>query len=112
MTQPVDADSEDASDADDLLDEDLVEPDGEDPPEAESRDRFDGRSVKRYLQWSLFAVLLLVVLVATFRFYFAMSTAIDRLVTPRLRPLFQAGFNLAVLLSCGVGLSLLVDRMR
>lgn len=72
----------------------------------------DGRSFETYLHWSLFAVLMIVVLLATFGFYFAASEAINRLVTQRYRPLFKAGFNLAVLLTAGLGLSTLVRRMR
>jgi len=52
------------------------------------------------------------VLVATFRFYFATSSAIDQFVTGRYRSIFQAGFNLAILLVSGLGLSLLVRNMR
>lgn len=69
------------------------------------------RSLVRYLHWALFAILILVVLVATFRFYFAASNAVNELVSDRFRPLFQAGFNLAVILAAGVGLSVLVRRM-
>ena len=81
----------------------------------EERDRESpgrGRSIIDHVQWALFVILLLVVLVATFRFYFAASTAIDRFVTNQYRPTFQAAFNLAVLLVSGAGLSLLVRRMR
>lgn len=69
-------------------------------------------SLVRYVQWSLFAVLVLVVLVATFQLYFSASRAIDRFVTTQYRPLFQATFNLVVLLVAGIGLSQLVRRMR
>jgi hypothetical protein len=67
---------------------------------------------KRVVAWGLFVVVMLVVLVATFRLYFAASTAVDTLVATQYRPLFQAGFNLLVLLVCGVALSWLVTRMR
>lgn len=69
------------------------------------------RSLVEYVQWGLLAVLLLLVLIATFRFYFSASTAVDRFVTRQYRPLFQAAFNLVILLIAGVGLSLLVRRL-
>lgn len=65
----------------------------------------------RYAQWTAFALLVLVALIATIRLYFAVSATVDTFVTRRYRPLFMAGFNLAVLLSCGVGLSALVRRL-
>ena len=65
----------------------------------------------QYAQWAAFALLLLVALVATARLYFAASATIDTFVTRRYRPLFMAGFNLAVLLGCGIGLSVLVRRL-
>lgn len=70
-----------------------------------------GAKMLVYTQWAAFALLLLVALVATVRLYFAASAAIDTFVTYRFRPLFMAGFNLAVLLACGLGLSALVRRL-
>lgn len=71
----------------------------------------EGRSLAVYAQWATFAILVLVALIATLQFYFSASAAIDTFVTPRYRPLFRAGFNLAVLLGCGIGLSVLVRRL-
>jgi len=65
----------------------------------------------RYAQWAAFTLLCLVALIATVRLYFAASATIDTFVTRRYRPLFMAGFNLAVLLSCGIGLSALLRRL-
>jgi len=65
----------------------------------------------RYAHWAAFALLLLVALVATVRLYFAMSATINTFVSRRYQPLFMAGFNLAVLLGCGIGLSVLVRRL-
>jgi hypothetical protein len=61
--------------------------------------------------WAAFAILVLVALVATFQFYFAASAAITEFVTRRYRPLFRAGFNLVIVLACGLGISLLVRRL-
>jgi len=70
-----------------------------------------GQKVVRSLQWAAFAILLLVALIATLRFYFAASNAINEFVTRRYRPLFQAIFNLVILLASALGLSVLVRRI-
>jgi len=68
-------------------------------------------SIITYAQWAAFAILVLVALVATFRFYFATSNAINNFVTRQYRPIFQAVFNLVILLASGLGLSVLVRRI-
>jgi len=70
-----------------------------------------GPSIAVYAQWAVFAILTLVALIATLQFYFSASSAIDTFVTDRYRPLFNAAFNLAVVLVCGLGLSVLVRRL-
>jgi hypothetical protein len=65
-----------------------------------------------YLSWGAFAVLLLLALVATVRFYLSASNAISIWIAPDWVPIFQSAFNLAVVFACGVGLSILVRRMR
>lgn len=89
------------------------------PPEADrpSSDAIDadgtdaGRSAVEHLEWGALTVLALVALVATFRLYFSVSAAVDTFVTRRYRPLFMAGFNLVVLLSCGIGISAVARRL-
>lgn len=71
----------------------------------------DSRRLTRYLEWAGLAVLSLLAVVATLRFYLSASTAIGRLVNPQYEPLFQAGFNLVVLLLAVTGISLLVRRI-
>lgn len=71
----------------------------------------DGRSLTELVQLGLLAILLLVIAIATFQFYFAAGAAVDRFVTRQYRPLFQAGFNLAIVLAAGAGLSVLVRRL-
>jgi hypothetical protein len=70
-----------------------------------------GEDATHYLYWGTFATLLLLALLATVRFYLSASNAIGIWVAPDFVPVFQAVFNLAVVLGCGVGLSLLVRRM-
>lgn len=65
-----------------------------------------------YLSWGAFAVLLLLALVATVRFYLSASNAISIWIAPDWVPIFQSAFNLGVLFACGIGLSILVRRMR
>jgi hypothetical protein len=79
--------------------------------EESDSDDADGRSIREYAMWAAFAILVLVALVATFQFYFAASAAITEFVTRRYRPLFRAGFNLAILLASALGISLLVRRL-
>jgi len=69
------------------------------------------RRMVRYAQWTAFALLAVVAVLATVRLYFAVSATVDTFVTRRYRPLFMAGFNLVVLLSCVGGLSVLVRRL-
>ncbi|MDS0221495.1 hypothetical protein NDI54_09050 [Haloarcula sp. S1AR25-5A] len=71
----------------------------------------NGPAIAVYAQWAVFAILTLVALIATLQFYFSASSAIDTFVTDRYRPLFSAAFNLAVVLVCGLGLSVLVRRL-
>lgn len=79
--------------------------------ESPSDDADEGYAAVEYLQFAAIGVLVLVALVATFRLYFSVSAAVDTFVTRRYRPLFMAGFNLVVLLGCGIGLSALVRRL-
>lgn len=70
------------------------------------------REMTEYLYWGAFATLLLLALLATVRFYLSASRAISIWIASEYVPVFQAAFNLAVVLACAVGLSVLVRRMR
>lgn len=70
-----------------------------------------GHRVIEILQWAAFAILVLFALIATLRFYFAAGSAINNFVTHEYRPLFQAAFNLVILLASAFGLSVLVRRI-
>ncbi|WP_436931141.1 hypothetical protein [Halosimplex halobium] len=71
----------------------------------------DGRDIVGYVQWAAFAILCLLALVATFRFYFAASEAIRVWFSPDFVPVFQAVFNLVVLAASAIGISVLVRRI-
>lgn len=97
----IDADNEDeAADAEPGAAN--AEPEGGD---AEPDAADDSRDLVTYARYALLAGLTLLALVATFRFYFAVSSAIDLWVAREFRPLFQAAFNLVVLLLAAIGIS-------
>ena len=72
----------------------------------------DPRTVRRYLMWTAVALLAILAIVATFRIYTSVSTAIARFVTYEYRALFQAAFNLAVLLLAVAGIISLLRRLH
>jgi hypothetical protein len=76
-------------------------------PADEQREHSDGDTIDlvRYARYALLAGLTLVALVATFRFYFAVSNTIDTWVAREYRSLFQAAFNLVVLLVAAIAIS-------
>jgi len=71
----------------------------------------EGRDIVEYTQWAAFGILVFVAFVAAVRLYFAASASVETFVTRRYQPLFMMGFNLAVLLLSGVGLSVLLRRL-
>jgi len=84
----------------------------ESPPDKQSSTDSDiAQKMVTYAQWAMFALLVIVAVMATVRLYFAASAAIETFITRRYRPLFMAGFNVAVLLGCGLGLSALLRRL-
>lgn len=69
-------------------------------------------TVERYARYLLIAGFALLALIALLRFYFAASTTIDIWIADDYRSLFQAVFNLAVLLVAGAGIGWQVRKMR
>lgn len=65
----------------------------------------------RYLEWAGLALLFLLATLAMFRFYNSAGRAIEVFVADRYESLFQAAFNLVVLLVAVTGISVLVRRM-
>lgn len=72
----------------------------------------DGRDLRRTLDYALLAGLSLLALIATLQLYFNVSSAIDQWITYEYRSLFQAAFNLTVLLLVSAGMVWQVRRMR
>jgi len=72
----------------------------------------DQRDLWRTLNYALLAGLALLALIATLRLYFNVSSAINQWITYEYRSLFQAAFNLAVLLLVSGGMVWQVGRLR
>lgn len=77
----------------------------------DSGGRLSGNNLVTYVEYAAFAVLSLLALVATFRFYFAASRAIAVWFSSDFVPVFQAAFNLLVVVLAGLGISVLVRRL-
>lgn len=71
-----------------------------------------GRDLRRTLNYVLLAGLSLVALIATLQLYFNVSSAINQWISHEYRSLFQAAFNLVVLLLVGSGMVWQVRRLR
>ncbi|TMT87499.1 hypothetical protein E2L06_13275 [Haloterrigena sp. H1] len=75
---------------------------------------FDPRSneIHRYLAWGALAVCSLVAVLALFQFYGSVTSTIELWVDPKFQPPIRAAFNLAVLLTSLIGISLLVRELK
>jgi len=60
--------------------------------------------IERKLRYFVVAGLALLALIALLRFYFAASATVDSLIAPEYQSLFQALFNLTILLLAGAGI--------
>lgn len=72
----------------------------------------DPETARRYLMWAAVALLALLAVVATLRVYTGTSNAIAQFVAPDFRPLFQAAFNLVVLLLSVAGITVLLRDLK
>jgi hypothetical protein len=88
------------------LPDDTESTDGGDDAETD-----DGPRVRRYANYAVLLVLGLLAFVALIRLYFSVSNAITTWITSEYRSLFQAAFNLVVLLAAGVGISYQLRRL-
>ncbi len=88
--------------------------DGDEHRETEdaTRRESDGRDLRRTLNYVLLAGLSLLALIATLQLYFNVSSAINQWITDEYRSLFQAAFNLVVLLLVGSAMVWQVRRLR
>lgn len=89
-----------------------------DPGSPPSVDEYTGKSrllsgdIERTLRYAVVAGLALLALIATLRFYFAAGATIDTWVAREYRSLFQALFNLTILLVSGAGILWQVQKLR
>lgn len=72
----------------------------------------EGRDLRRTLNYVLLAGLSLLALIATLQLYFNVSSAINQWISREYRSLFQAAFNLTVLLLVGSAMVWQVRRLR
>ncbi|WP_049980760.1 hypothetical protein [Halolamina rubra] len=72
----------------------------------------EGRDLRRTLNYVLLAGLSLLALIATLQLYLNVSSAINQWISHEYRSLFQAAFNLVVLLLVGTGMVWQVRRLR
>lgn len=77
-----------------------------------STSSFDVETIRSYLVRGAVLLLGLLAALATFRFYSSASRAIDVWLSPRYQPLFQAGFNLVVVLASIVAIIVITRRYR
>jgi len=70
-----------------------------------------GNDVRRYANYAILLVLGLLAFVAVIRLYFSVSNVITTWITNEYRSLFQAAFNLIVVLAAGVGISYQLRRL-
>ncbi|PSQ58964.1 MAG: hypothetical protein BRD23_05530 [Halobacteriales archaeon SW_9_67_25] len=70
-----------------------------------------GGKLSTYLVWGAVAVLFVLAVVATAGLYSSVGRVIDIWIAPDYQPVFRAAFNLAVVLACVAGLSVLVRRL-
>lgn len=71
----------------------------------------DTLDVRSYLYRGALVVLVLLAVVALFQFYMSALAVIRTFVADQYRPLFDAAFNLVVLLATGIGISFVVRSM-
>lgn len=83
-----------------------------DPDAGSDRRQWLTEDIERKLRYFAIAALALLALIALFQFYTAAGATIDRLIAPDYQPLFQALFNLTILLLSGAGIIWQVDKIR
>jgi uncharacterized membrane protein len=67
--------------------------------------------VRRYANYAVLLVLGLVAFIAVIQLYLSISRVISTWITSEYRSLFQAAFNLVVLLLAGLGVSYQIRRL-
>ena len=84
--------------------DDEIEPADETEPAGETESADDRSDLRRTLNYVLLGGLSLLALIATLQLYLNVSSAINQWITYEYRSLFQAAFNLTVLLLVGAAM--------
>lgn len=100
-----------AKDQEGIGDDVREEDDGETEPSSRATGRF-GRNVDRYVLWGALLLSGLLGTVAAFNLYFQVGSVINVWIAGRYQPIFQAGFNLVVLLVAGFVAVRVADRLE
>ncbi len=79
--------------------------------EKPNRQKPDREKVQGYVYRGALVLLCFLAIVALFQFYMSALAVIRTFVADQYRPLFNAGFNLAVLLPTGIGISSVVRKL-
>ncbi|WP_435155269.1 DUF7490 domain-containing protein [Haladaptatus sp. DFWS20] len=69
------------------------------------------KNVQEYLYRGALVLLVFLAIIALFQFYMSVLAVIRTFVADQYRPLFNAAFNLAVLLATGIGISYVVRKI-
>ena len=85
--------------------------DPSDPSDPDESSELVSDRARRYFDYAVLVALGVLGFVALVQFYLSASNAINRWISPAYRSLFQAAFNLAVLLVTGAAISLQFRRM-
>lgn len=71
-----------------------------------------GENVQRYLLWGAFVLSLLFIVLAAFNLYFQVGSIINTWIAAEFRPMFQAAFNLVVLLVAVYVAAVVANRLE
>ncbi|WP_248896198.1 hypothetical protein [Haloplanus halobius] len=86
-------------------------PDSSTETEEPTDESTDHSRVRRYANYAALLLLGLLAFIAVIRLYLSISNAITTWITHEYRSLFQAAFNLIVLLLAGVGITYQLRRL-
>jgi hypothetical protein len=93
------------------MNDDIQTDDGSEAGSETSSADDTGPRVRRYANYAILFVLGALAFVAVIQLYLSVSNVIRTWITTEYRSLFQAAFNLVVLLAAGVGISYQLRRL-
>ena len=90
---------------------DTIPDESESAPDPETDTEDESGRARRYANYAVLLVLGVLAFVAVIQLYLSVSNAIRTWIEPEYRSLFQAAFNLVVLLAAGLGISYQLRRL-